>query len=56
MTAEIANLVAAGGGALLPVDAAHQLLDGTGGVDVTPLTDMTLAPFPGVTLAHLHLG
>jgi subtilisin family serine protease len=56
VTAAIADLVAASGDALLPVDAAEQLLSGTGGVEVTPLTDMTLTPFPGVTLPHLHLG
>ena len=47
VTAAIASLVAAGGGALLPVDAAEALLSGTGGVAVTALTDMTLDPIPG---------
>lgn len=56
VTAAIADLVAASGDTLLPVDAAERLLSGTGGVEVTPLTDMTLSPFPGVMLPHLHLG
>ncbi len=56
MSAAIATLVAGSGGTLQPVDAAGRLLAGTGGVAVTPLTDMTLVPFPGVTLPHLHLG
>lgn len=56
VSAAIATLVAGSGGTLQPVDAAGRLLAGTGGVAVTPLTDMTLVPFPGVTLPHLHLG
>ena len=39
-----------------PVDAFRQLRNGTGGVPMTPLTDMTLSGFPGVTLPNLHLG
>jgi Subtilase family len=56
VSAEIARLVAESAGALLPVDAFQQLLSGAAGVEVTPLTDMTLSGFPGVTLPHLHLG
>jgi subtilisin family serine protease len=56
VTAAIAELVAASGGALLPIEAGAQLLAGLGGVAATPLTDMTLWPFPGVPLTHLHLG
>jgi len=56
VAAAIARLVAGSGETLLPVDAYHELVGGTGGVTVTPLTDMTLSPFPGVTLPHLHLG
>ena len=56
VTAAIARLVAESDETLLPVDAYHKLVSGTGGVTVTPLTDMTLWPFPGVKLPHLHLG
>ncbi len=56
VAAEIARLLVEAGGGLLPVEAYEQLVSGAGGVPVTPLTDMTLCPFPGVTLAHLHLG
>jgi hypothetical protein len=56
VAAAIAGLVAGSGETLLPVDAYHKLVGGTGGVTVSPLTDMTLSPFPGVTLPHLHLG
>jgi hypothetical protein len=56
VAAAIARLVAESGGALRPVDAFETLLGGAGGVAVTPLTDMTLSAFPGVTLPHLHLG
>jgi hypothetical protein len=56
VSAAIARLVAAGGGAITPVEAYELLIAGAGGVTVTPLTDFTLSPFPGVTLPHLHLG
>jgi hypothetical protein len=56
VSAAIAALVAESHGSLLPVAAFEQLLRGSGGVRVTPLTDTTLSPFPGVTLPHLHLG
>jgi hypothetical protein len=56
VAAAIARLVAASGGAMTPVEAFEQLVAGAGGVTVTPLTDVGLSPFPGVTLPHLHLG
>jgi hypothetical protein len=56
VAAAIARLVAASGGTLLPVEAYQRLVSGGGGVAVTPMTDMTLTPFPGVTLPHLRLG
>jgi len=49
----IARAVAENG--ITGVDAYELLISGGGGVAVTPLTDMTLTPFPGVTLPHLHL-
>lgn len=54
VTAAIARLVAAGDGSLAPVDAWTQLLTGSGGVDVTPLSAALAGP--PVTLPHLHLG
>jgi hypothetical protein len=56
VAAEIARLVAESGGTLLPVDAFARLVGGQTDVAVTPLTDMGLFPFPGVTLPNLHLG
>jgi len=56
VSAEIARLVAASSGTLLPVDAFQLLVSGHTNVPVTPLTDMGLHPFPGVTLPNLHLG
>ena len=50
----IAKVVAESG--VSGVEAYELLISGSAGVTVTPLTDMTLAPFPGVTLPHLHLG
>jgi subtilisin family serine protease len=56
VSAAIARLVAQSDGALLPLEAYGLLVSGGGGVTVTPVTDVTLSPFPGVTLPHLHLG
>ncbi|HEY5196496.1 MAG TPA: S8/S53 family peptidase [Solirubrobacteraceae bacterium] len=56
VTAEIARVVAQSGGSVLPVDAFAELVGGTGGVTVTPMTDTTLTPAAGVTLPHLNLG
>ena len=56
VSAAIACLLAASDEAILPVQAWELLVSGSAGVDVTPLTDSFLTPFPGVTLPHLHLG
>ena len=56
VSAAIASLLVATDEAILPVQAAELLLTGLTGVRVTPVTDFTLTPFPGVTLPHLHLG
>jgi hypothetical protein len=56
VSAAIARLVAESDGTLLPIAAYELLLSGGGGVAVTPVTDVTLSPFPGVTLPHFHLG
>jgi subtilisin family serine protease len=56
VSAAIASLLVEIDEAILPVQAAELLLTGLAGVPVTPLTDFTLTPFPGVTLPHLHLG
>jgi hypothetical protein len=56
VSAAIASVLVDTNEAILPVEAAELLLSGIGGVPVTPLTDFTLTPFPGVTLPHLHLG
>ena len=56
VSAAIASLLVATDEAILPVEAAELLLSGLTRVLVTPLTDFTLAPFPGVTLPRLHLG
>ncbi len=55
VTAAIARLVAQGAPHVLPVEAWERLVGGTGGVTVTPMTDVTLNP-AGVTLPHLSLG
>ena len=55
VSAAIGSLLVASDEAILPVQAAELLLTGLAGVPVTPLTDFTLTPFPGVTLPHLHL-
>jgi subtilisin family serine protease len=39
----------------LPVQAWERLVSGAGGVTVTPMTDLSLTPFPGVTLPRLDL-
>ena len=56
VAAAIARLVAESGNTLPPVQAYEMLISNAGGVPVTPMTDMTLSGFPGVTLPHLHLG
>jgi hypothetical protein len=56
VSAAIARVVADSGGGLLPIDAFAQLISGAAGVEVTPLTDVSLSGPAGVTLPHLHLG
>jgi Subtilase family len=56
VSAAIACMLAHGDEAILPVEAWQLLVSGDTPVRVTPLTDLTLTPSPGVTLPHLHLG
>jgi hypothetical protein len=55
VSAAIACLVASGEEDLLPTEAWETLVSGTGGVDVTEVTDDALSGIPGVTLPRLHL-
>jgi Subtilase family len=56
VAAAIASVLAARDDLVLPVEAWELLVSGATDVPVTPLTDFTLTPFPGVALPHLHLG
>jgi subtilisin family serine protease len=55
VSAAIASLLVASDEAILPVEAWERLVSGATDVPVTALTDLTLTPFPGVTLPYLHL-
>jgi subtilisin family serine protease len=56
VSAAIACLVATGEEGLLPTEAWETILSGTGGVEVTHVTDHELSGPTGVTLPRLHLG
>jgi Subtilase family len=55
VSAKIAELVAASGGATSPLDAWYELVSGRGGVTVGVVTDATLSGPPGVLLPHLQI-
>jgi hypothetical protein len=56
VSAAVAELLAASGGATSPTEAWDQLRSGAGHVPVRDLTDATLSGSPGVTLPYLQIG
>jgi Subtilase family len=55
VSAAIARLFAERDSATPPLDAGNELIAGTGGVAVSPVTDATLSGAPGVTLPYLQV-